>query len=125
MPSQRTTSDVLHDHLRQSTHGTVEDDLARNYAHDVVLLCEKGVFDGHDGVRTLAETLRSELPQASFHYRTTLVARDVGFLQWSAESPAGRIDDGADSYVIRDGRIVAQTINYTIVRRGGRTGSLG
>lgn len=25
------------------------------------------------------------------------------------------VDDGADSFVVRDGRIVAQTIHYTVV----------
>lgn len=114
MPTNRSASDVLHEHLRESIEGTVEDDLARNYAEDVVVLCEKGVFQGHDGMRTLAETLRRELPDATFEYRTTLVAGDVAFLEWSATSPAGNVDDGADSYVIRDGRIVAQTIHYTI-----------
>lgn len=117
MPAHRSASDVLHDHLRESSEGTVDDHLARNYANDVVVLCGKGVFEGHDGIRTLAETLRRELPDATFEYGTTLVAGEVAFLEWSATSPAGVVDDGADSYVIRDGRIVAQTIHYPITPR--------
>lgn len=39
---------------------------------------------------------------------------EVGFLEWTAEADGGRVDDGADSYVIRNGRIVAQTIHYTV-----------
>ncbi len=119
MSAHRSASDVLEDHLRESSEGSVEDDLARNYAGDVVVLCEKGVLEGHDGIRTPAETRRRELPDATFEYRTTLVARDVAFLQWSATSPAGRVDDGAESYVIRDDRIIAQTIHYTITPRTG------
>lgn len=119
MPAHRSASDVLHDRLGESTEGTVEDDLPRNYVDEVVVLCEKGTFEGHDGMRTLAEPLRPELPDATFEYRTTLVAGDVAFLEWSAMSPAGRVDDGADSYVIRECRIVAQTIHYTVTPRTG------
>lgn len=39
----------------------------------------------------------------------------VGFLEWSATSPNGNyVNDGADSYVVRNDRIVAQTIHYTV-----------
>lgn len=27
------------------------------------------------------------------------------------------LDDGADSYLVRDGKIVAQTVHYTVKRR--------
>jgi hypothetical protein len=33
---------------------------------------------------------------------------------WTAISEVGQVRDGADSFVIRDGHIVAQTIHYTI-----------
>jgi hypothetical protein len=45
---------------------------------------------------------------------TRLVHGPVGFLKWTAESPTARITDGADSYVVRDGLIVAHTIHYTV-----------
>lgn len=59
---KRSPAEVLDDHLRESLVGTIEDDLARNYAGDA------------------------------------------------------EVQDGADSYVIRGGRIVAQTIHYTVRR---------
>jgi hypothetical protein len=114
---QRSAEDVLDDHLRASKSGSLEDDLQRNYAPDVVVLCEKGVFHGHDGMRELAETLRRELPDATFAYRTKRVAGELGLLEWTAESADATVDDGADSYVIRDGRIVGQTVHYSIRRK--------
>ena len=39
---------------------------------------------------------------------------EVGYLEWTADGPTARVRDGADSFVIRDGRIVAQTIHYTV-----------
>jgi hypothetical protein len=34
---------------------------------------------------------------------------------WSAESSAGRIDDGIDTFVIEDGLIVLQTPTFTVL----------
>jgi len=39
---------------------------------------------------------------------------EVGFLEWSAEGAHERIEDGADSYLIRAGLIKAMTIHYTV-----------
>lgn len=55
-----------------------------------------------------------KLPEATFEYRTRLVEGEMGFLEWSGRSASTLADDGADSYLIRDGRIVAQTIHYTV-----------
>lgn len=110
----RSPAEVLDDHLRESKHGSIEDDLARNYAEDLVVLTADGVFRGHDGLRQLAQRLREELPDSSFEYITQFVAGDVGFLEWTGQGGGFVVEDGADSYVIRDGKIVAQTIHYTV-----------
>lgn len=110
----RSTAEVLDDHLRESQVGSVEADLARNYAVDLIVLTGRGVFRGHDGLRQLAQLLREELPNASFEYRTRLVEGELGFLEWTARAEGSVVDDGADSYLIREGRIVGQTIHYTV-----------
>ena len=38
----------------------------------------------------------------------------VGLLEWSNEDSAVRVRDGVDSYLIEEGKIVAQTIDYTL-----------
>jgi hypothetical protein len=38
----------------------------------------------------------------------------VAFLAWTAEVEHARVRDGADSFIIKDGWIVAQTIHYTV-----------
>lgn len=111
---ERSAAEVFEDHLRESQVGSVEADLARNYATELVVLTGRGVFRGHDGLRQLAQRLREELPNASFAYRTQLLEGELGFLEWSARADGVAVDDGADSYLIRGGRIVAQTIHYTV-----------
>lgn len=113
----RTAYSILRDHLDKARgdNGSIEDDLARNYATNVVLLTGYGVHRGHGGARHLEELLQKQLPDAQFTYRTIEVDGDVGFLEWTATSTNGNyVNDGADSYVIRNGKIVAQTIHYTV-----------
>lgn len=117
MTSQsRSAAEVLDDHLRESQVGTVDEDLTRNYSEDLIVLTGRGVYHGHDGLRELARQLREELPDATFEYRTKLVEGELGFLEWTACGADAEVKDGADSYLIRDGRIVAQTIHYTVER---------
>ncbi|MGE4306510.1 MAG: nuclear transport factor 2 family protein [Novosphingobium sp.] len=101
--------------LRESQHGSVEDDLAPNYAEELIVITGGGIFRGHDGLRQLAQRLREELPDATFEYTTHVVEGEVGFLEWSAHGRGAEIKDGADSYLIRDGWIVAQTIHCTVI----------
>ena len=61
--------------------------------------------------------LKEEVPDANFHYGTRLAEGEMAFLEWTAEGHGVRVDDGADSFLIRGGRIVAQTIHYTVGRR--------
>jgi hypothetical protein len=35
-------------------------------------------------------------------------------LEWAYEHDIVRVRDGADSYLIEDGKILAQTIHYTV-----------
>ncbi|OJY87956.1 MAG: SnoaL-like polyketide cyclase [Lysobacterales bacterium 63-13] len=113
---KRSAREVLDDHLKESQTGSVEADLARNYAEDVVVLMRGEAHHGHEGVRGLARLLRQELPDASFEYGSCVVASEFGFLEWSGRGGQAYVKDGADSYVIREGKIVAQTIHYTVQR---------
>jgi hypothetical protein len=110
----RSTKDVLEDHLRESQNGSIEADLQRNYAEDLVVLTREGVCRGHDGLRQLADRLRKELPGSKFEYRALVVDGEIAFLEWSGRGGTAHVDDGADTYVVREGRIVAQTVHYTV-----------
>ncbi len=113
--TRRDASHVLWSHLELAKNGSVEEDLAENFAPDVIVLTRWGAFHGRDGMKQLADRLAEELPDMEFVYDEVLVERDFGFLAWRATASNGnRVDDGADSYVIRDGRIVAQSIHYTL-----------
>jgi len=118
--SSRSTREVLEDHLRLADEGAVEEDLARNVALDCVVLTGRGVFRGHEGIRELARQLYEEIPSGRWTYLSTQVADRMAFLEWTVDSGPFHIPDGADSYLVEDGRIVAQTIHYTVTDAAGR-----
>lgn len=115
--ADRPTAEVFRDHLERARRGDVTGDLERNYAEDVVVLSAYGVEHGREGARRLADLLEQQLPSARFDYALELVERDVALLEWTAVADGARVDDGVDSFVVRDGRIVAQTIHYTVEQK--------
>ena len=56
-----------------------------------------------------------EVPSGEWRYLQRLVAGRMAFLEWTVEAGPFRVPDGADSYLIENGRIQAQTIHYTLV----------
>lgn len=109
----RTTTEVLHDHLARRLAGDVDGDIAENYADDVVMLTGSGIYRGLEGVHQCAEELDRLVGDGRFRYEQTLVCEEYAFLEWAVEGENAQVTDGADSFVIRDGRIVMQTVHYT------------
>ena len=110
----RSAQEVFDDHLRLAGEHRFDEDLERNLAPDCVILDRRGVFRGRDGARELARLLAQELPNAPYTYTTRLIEGRIAFLEWTAETEDARVRDGADSFLIEDGWIVAQTIHYTV-----------
>lgn len=118
----RGTRDVIEAHLHCRRTGDLDGDLRDNYAADVVLLTwGEGVQHGADGVRRLASVLHS-YDVGRYAYDQVLTEADVAMLNWHATGDDAEIHDGADSFVVRDGRIQAQTIHYSVKEDGDVTG---
>lgn len=120
--SGRTAREVLDDHLGiankwggEPFERVLEEDLRRNVADDIVVLINRGVFRGHEGVRQLAWMLAEELPEhRAFQYTHVAAEERVALLEWTYEDSGVRVRDGVDSYLIEAGKIVGQTIHYTV-----------
>ena len=124
--SNRSAKEVLDDHLNlakkwgaeEDIERIVEEDIRRNVSEDIVILINRGTFCGHEGVRQLAAMLGEELPEhRPFEYTYRAVEGRMGFLEWTYEDANVRVRDGVDSYLIEDGKIVAQTIHYTVEQK--------
>jgi hypothetical protein len=124
MKSNRSAKEVLDDHLRlaQSEEWDFEADLKRNFSENIVLLTSFGVYRGYEGARKKGRLLLDQLPGGRWIYKQILVEGELGFLEWSATSKTGaRVEDGADSYLIRNGRIHAMSIHYTVLPPAEKT----
>jgi hypothetical protein len=111
--AMRTTTEVLHDHLMRRLSGDVGGDIEANYDANVVVLTGSGIYHGHEGVMNCADELARLVGGGSFRYDETLVCEGYAYLEWSAVGDSADVADGADSFVVRDGRIVMQTVHYT------------
>jgi hypothetical protein len=113
-PRRRTPSDVLSDHLRKLQEGHIEEDIYQNYAEDVVVLSGGGIHRGHRGARRAALVLRKVLPGVRMEIRNRVVEGEYALVEWVGRTDGTEVLDGADSFVIRNGRIVAHTSHYTV-----------
>jgi hypothetical protein len=96
----------------------LEEDMRRNFSKDIVVLINWGTFHGHESYRQLAHMLGEELPEhRSFEYTYTAVEGRMTFLERAYEDEDVRVRDGADSYLIENGKIVTQTIHYTVEQK--------
>lgn len=71
-----------------------------------MLICDQGVFRSRDAVHDSADRLGLQLPGAHFEFVSKQVADEYALLIWKASSEHFRVEHGADSFVIRAGRIV-------------------
>lgn len=113
----RTTTEVFEDHLHKRLKGEVKEDISTNFSPDVIVLTGTGAFYGQDGVQESAKQLAEVLGSATFEYRHTLVEGEYAFLEWTATADGKKVCDGADSFVMRDGKIVFQSIHYSLDER--------
>lgn len=110
----RPAEEVFEEHLRLRVMGNLEEDLRRNYAEDVVLLTVNSNARGHDAIRMSARRLRDQLPDARYEFLAKQVNGPYVLLIWRGWSSRFNAAGGADSFVIRDGKIRFQSIHYRL-----------
>jgi hypothetical protein len=110
----RSIKEVFKSHLELRLKGDVEEDIKQNYSEEVALISNHGKFYGHHGVRESAELLKRQLPDSTLTYEITDTERDMAYLIWSGKSLEAEVKHGVDSFLIKDGKILVQTIYYEL-----------
>ncbi|HJT59577.1 MAG TPA: nuclear transport factor 2 family protein [Ktedonobacteraceae bacterium] len=110
--AHRSTQEVFEDHLRLRKRGDPETDIERNYAEDVIVMSNFGIFHGREGVRHSVHLLHRQLPQRHYTYVQCLTDQEIAFEKWDGSSAQTRVKDGIDFFVIREGYIQLQLIYY-------------
>jgi hypothetical protein len=124
----RTAREVLDEHLKVSNAWRDEaeiwrnfsEDLRRKFSEDCLVPTNRDMFRGHEGVRELVEMGVAQMfggekaHGGSFQYISKVIEGRMGLLERAYEDANVRIRDGTDSYLIEDGKVVAQAIHYTM-----------
>jgi ketosteroid isomerase-like protein len=105
-----TTNDVLDQHLRCFAKNDLAGVLA-DYSSDAVLFIPSKSVKGAEAIRSFFAALLAEFsnPDASFSIRQQSVEGDYAYILWSAETAANSYEDATDTFVVRNGKIVAQS----------------
>ena len=104
------TNEVLNNHLKCFGEGDLNGVLS-DYAPEAVLFTPDGPLRGVDAIGSLFETLIAEFgkPGAALSMKQRFVVGDYAYILWTAETADNVYELATDTFVVRDGRIVAQS----------------
>ncbi len=113
------TKDVLDHHLRSFGEGDLEGILS-DYAPGAVLFTPDGPLTGEDAIRPLFQAMIAEFgkPGAAFSMKQSYVEGNYAYILWTAETADNVYEIGTDTFVVRDGKIVAQSFTGKITPKG-------
>src|SRR5436305_7554178 len=113
-----STKEVVDHHLSSFGAGDLEGVLS-DYASDAVLFIPGGPKKGTAEIKRVFEELIAEFgkPGASFAVQELSVEGHYAYLLWSADTADNRYELATDTFVIQDGKIVAQSFAAKITAR--------
>ena len=114
---ERTTVEVVNDHLRCRATGAIEDDLTRNYDDEVLVICGGTARRGHGAARELERELHASAGQPAFEYVHRIAEGNIAYLVWRSRWAGVHVHDGTETYICRDGRIVSHTLYYSLTAK--------
>jgi hypothetical protein len=114
-----STKDVLDNHLKCFGAGDLQGILA-DFAPGAVLLTPDGPLVGADAMKPMYQALIAEFaqPGSSFHLKVQSVVDHYGYILWTAETADNVYELATDTFVVRDGKIVAQSFTGKITPKG-------
>jgi ketosteroid isomerase-like protein len=109
------TKDVIDHHLGSFGERDLKGVLS-DYARDAVLFTADGPLKGVDSIRPLFEQLLADFgkPGATFSMKLQSVEGNYAYILWTAETADNVYEVGTDTFVVRDGKIIAQSFTGKI-----------
>ena len=114
-----STKDVLDRHLKSFSEGDLKGILA-DYAPEAVMFTPDGPLRGPDEMRPLFQALIAEFgkPGAAFTLKRQSIDGDYAYILWTAETADNVYEVATDTFVVRDGKIAAQSFTGKIRPKG-------
>ncbi|MGA2345349.1 MAG: nuclear transport factor 2 family protein [Candidatus Sulfotelmatobacter sp.] len=110
-----STKDVLDHRLKCFGEGDLEGILA-DYSRDALLFMPTGLIKGVDAITPVFQHIVSEFtqPGTQFALHQRCVEGDYAYIRWTAETLDNVYDAGTDTFVMRNGKIVAHSFSAKI-----------
>jgi hypothetical protein len=105
------TRNILLHHWEAFGAGNIEEIMA-DYADDAILVTPEGTRKGEAQIRSLFEELFDEMfspASSSLNLSKQVVEGKIAYILWSGSSSGYDATFATDTFVIRDGKIIAQT----------------
>jgi ketosteroid isomerase-like protein len=114
-----STKSVIDHHLKCFGEGDLKGILS-DYAPGAVLFTPAGPLNGVDAMRPLFQAMIAEFgkPGAAFTMKQQFIEADYAYILWTAETADNVYELGTDTFVVRDGKIVAQSFTSKMTPKG-------
>jgi len=113
------TKDVIDNHLKCFGKGDLEGILS-DYSPDIVFFAPAGPLRGVEAIRPLFQAMITEFgkPGAAFNLKQQFIEADYAYILWTAETADNVYELGTDTFVVQDGKIVAQSFTRMMTPKG-------
>jgi ketosteroid isomerase-like protein len=114
-----TTSDVVDQHMKCFAKRDLDGVLA-DYSSDAVLFIPGRPLKGLGEITPFFQAFLAEFakPGASFSMQQQSADGEYAYILWSAETADNSYESATDTFVVRDGKIVAQSFAAKITPKG-------
>jgi ketosteroid isomerase-like protein len=105
-----TTQDIVDHHLKCFGEGNLEGILS-DYASTAVLFTPDGPLKGTDAIRPVFTAMFAEFgkPGTTFAIKHLSIDGHHAYVLWTADTVDNVYEMGTDTFVVRDGKIIAQS----------------
>ncbi len=113
-----STKDVVDHHLACFGEGDLLGILS-DYAPDAILFTPGASLKGADAMRPLFQALIGEFgkPGATFSLKQQSIHGNYAYILWTAETTDNVYELSTDTFVVQDGKIVAQSFASKMTRK--------
>ena len=110
-----STKGVLDHHTKALRDGDLNAVLT-DYASDTVFFTKDGAFRGLDAIKPVFADIISEFSKPGTRVNRTqqLIDREYAYILWTAETADNVYELATDTFVVRDGKIVAQSFTAKV-----------
>lgn len=111
-----STKEILDHHLAAFFKYDIQGVLS-DYAKEIVFFTAQGPLNGIEAVKSLFQGLIAEFkkPGTNFSMQKYYIDGDHGYILWNAETAENVYEMATDTFVVRDGKIVAQSYTAHVI----------